>query len=176
MKYFVVVVGLIFSCSFVKAQISSTSDSISTELALIEKYHPLFGREWSKKFVEMWNSNKDTAKVLHGLGNVYFVSTGKETTTALMSFDSSGLATYKAGGYPAPKDSTPKFTATVTRWAEFMEGKYHAVAGVLSRKIEYQGPMTIAFKYGWHFDKVAPVGRKVVEILEKKKPEWHKTK
>ena len=159
------IIVCVFSFNVVKAQVVSASDSVTIEQALIEKYHSLFGRDWSNQFVELWNSKKDTAKALGGLGNVYFVSAGKETTTVLMSFDSLGLATVKAGGYPSPTDTTPRFTATAIRWAQFMEGKFHAVVGVLSQKIQYKGPMTVAFKYGFHFDKVAPMGRRIVELL-----------
>ena len=159
---------LLFS-ALARAQGTSPSDSVQNEKALTRKYASLFGPAWSKMFVEKWNVDKDTAKVLGGLSKVYFISVDKETTAALMEFDSLGLVSYRSSKLPDPKDSLPRFTAKLIRWAEFMEGKFRAVAGVLTRKIEYHGPMTVAFKYGFYFDKVAPVGRHIVELLNVKK-------
>ena len=170
---------IVAAVGFAQSQATSCADSVQAENALKMKYASLFGPKWSNTFAEKWNVNRDTAKVLGGLGKVYFIAVDKETTSALMEFDSLGLVSYRSSKLPAPQDSLPKFTAKLVRWAEFMEGKFRAVAGVLTKKIEYHGPMTIAFKYGFYFDKVAPVGRRIVEALgmsrEDDKPQLKKT-
>lgn len=152
-------------CALAAAQNTPASDSSSLAASLTGKYRSLFGKEWSKKFVEAWNSNGDTARALGGLGKVYFVSVDEETTTVLMEFDSAGRAAYRSSIAPASNDTMPRFTARLIRWAEFMEGKFGAIAGVLTKKIDYAGPYRIAFKYGFAFGKVAPVGRRVSEHL-----------
>ena len=164
---------LLFVLVFVlaKSQETSPGDSIKAGNALTKKYASLFGKEWSKKFVEAWNNNPETLKVMGGLGKVYFISVDKETSATLVNFDSLGRVSFLSYAKSNPKDTIPKFTTTLVRWAEFMEGKFHAVEGVLTKKIDYKGPMTIAFKYGWHFDKVAPISRRIVEALNSKSPE-----
>jgi len=159
---------LLLAFRIAHSQDAPPADSLQVEAVLAKKYAPLFGPEWSKKFAVAWNASPETAKVLRGLNKVYFIAVGKETTAALMNFDSLGLVSFLSSKIPGPTDTLPRFTATLIRWAQFMEGKFGAVTGVMTKKIEYHGPMTLAFKYGFYFDKVAPVGRRIVETLGEK--------
>ena len=147
-------------------QSKQVADTMDVEPKLLPMYRGLFDAPWSKKFSELWNSNPDTAKLLGGMGTVYFVSMSAETVSVLMNFDTAGRATFIRAIKSLPNDTIPAFSSTLEKWAGFMEGKFHAIAGVLAGKIKYKGPMSIAFKYGWHFDKVAPVGKMASHFVD----------
>jgi hypothetical protein len=163
----VTAVLIIAAFTLAGAQSAPVRDSSSLDPALLGNYRSLFGPKWSNNFAEAWNATGDSTRALAGLGKVYFISVAEETTAVLMEFDSAGRAFYRSSLPPPAKDTLPRFTARRVRWAEFMEGKFGAIEGVLSRKIEYAGPMAIAFKYGFPFRKVAPVGRRVSELVSK---------
>lgn len=146
-------------------QLSSNGDSIATHAKYDSLYRGLYGAEWSKTFIQLWNGNKDTARVLGGMGDVYFVSTDADTVAALFHFDSAGQARLMRVSSNTPTDTIPTFTSPLFRWAEFMEGKFTAFAGVLGGKIKYKGSITLAIKYGRAFDKVAPVGKRASSMI-----------
>lgn len=135
---------------------------------LLSTYKGLFENSWSKKFAELWNKNRDTAKVLAGLGRVWFVRADTETAALLVNFDSSGRAEPLKVTNVLPKDSFPAFQAVLTNWANFMEGKFGAVGGVMTGKIKFTGNFSVALKYGQAFDKVAPVGKRASLAILKK--------
>ncbi|MBI4548571.1 MAG: SCP2 sterol-binding domain-containing protein [Ignavibacteriae bacterium] len=146
---------------------SDTADQPDPKLAAT--YKGLFDKAWSQKFVELWNSNPDTAKVFSGMGKVHFVSIGIETIDVFMNYDSAGKATVLGVANSFPTDTLPTFSAELASWAEFMEGKFGAVKGVMTGKIKFRGNWAVAFKYGFKFDKVAPVGKRATEIVNQKK-------
>ena len=147
----------------------SQQDSTRADSSYLASYRGLYDRAWSEKFMELWNSRKDTARVLAGMGKVRFVSLARDTISALFEFDSAGQARLLDIAKSIPADSIPAFTALLERWADFMEGKFGAIVGVVAGKIRYKGPATLAFKYGRAFDSVAPVGRRVTRIVSRPK-------
>lgn len=131
-------------------------------------YQGLFEKPWSKKFAKLWNARGDSTRVLAGLGKVCFVRAGSQAVYLLVDFDSTG----RVGGIEVlkklPKDTLPLFEASFENWVDFMEGKFGAVAGVMTGKIKYTGTFGVALKYGQAFDRVAPVGRQASLALSKK--------
>ena len=160
---------LVFSArELSRAQTPPSGDTSRFASKVLAEYKGLFGRPWCESFVKLWNATGDSAKVLGGMGKVYFVTLAAESIATLMDFDSLGKASLLSVSKDLPTDSTPTFTATLEKWIEFMEGKYKAVAGVLTGKIKYAGPLKVAFKYGVAFDKVAPVGKHASQLLHQK--------
>ncbi|MBI1805532.1 MAG: hypothetical protein HYR76_00610 [Ignavibacteria bacterium] len=159
---------IVLGSTIAVAQSVAGKDSVHVDPEYVALYRGLYEKAWSEKFAELWNSNKDTAKVLGGMGKVYFASVSADTTCALFDFDSLGQARFLKVLKGTPPDTLPIFTSRIERWADFMEGKLNAVAGVLSGKIRYKGPMTLAFKYGFLFNKVAPVGKRTSQMIHQK--------
>lgn len=149
-------------------QFTAKPDTSRLDLQLTSMYRGLFGKAWSEKFVELWNKSPDTAKVLGGIGKVHFVALGTDTVDVIMNFDSTGKATVLKVAKSFPTDTLPMFSTRLGKWAEFMEGKFGAVKGVLMGYIRYKGPMALAFKYGYHFDKVAPLGKRIIEMMNQR--------
>ena len=149
-----------FDPAFISAQPIPGLDTTRVDQDILGRYRGLFGATWSRNFAKLWNGNRDTAKALAGLGRVHFVSEGTETLSVLMNFDSTGQVSVIKLSHGAPTDTLPTFTTQVEKWAAFMEGKFHAVLGVLTGRIRFKGPFPVAFKYGVAFDKVAPIGRR----------------
>ncbi|HTK83177.1 MAG TPA: hypothetical protein VL633_12895 [Bacteroidota bacterium] len=164
------IIALFFLISTFAFGQSPAPDTSGLSPHTIAMYNGLFEKEWSRKFVDEWNAIPDSARVLKGMGAVRFVSVGAESVSTIMSFDSTGKAWLPGSGgvFLMTADSIPTFTAKLEKWAEFMEGKFNAVAGVLTKKISYKGPFTLAIKYGFQFNKVAPVGKRIAEALHKK--------
>ena len=169
MKFITVLLVLVVAGSTAMfGQSAARPDTSGPDPQLASAYQGLFGKAWSKSFVQLWNDIPDTERVLHGMGLVRFVSLSTDTASVVLYFDSLGRANSTSSGFFYQADSVPTFSAQLGRWAEFMEGKFNAVAGVLTRKIIYKGPFTLAIKYGFQFNKVAPVGKRVAEMLRKK--------
>ena len=165
---FLSVLLFVFPC-LVLGQTTTKADTAQLDPKLLTMYQGLFDKAWSQKFAELWNINPDTAKVFGGMGKVHFVSLGTDTVDALMNFDSTGKAAVLGVAKSFPKDTLPAFSALLEKWAEFMEGKFGAVKGVMTGKIKFQGNWAVAFKYGFKFDKVAPVGKRASELISQKK-------
>jgi putative sterol carrier protein len=169
MKFiYVIIVLFVVSSSFVLSQSAAKPDTSGPDPQLASAYQGLFGKAWSKSFVQLWNAIPDSERVLREMGMVRFVSFSTDTFSVVLYFDSLGRAAPPGSGWLVQADSVPTFSAQLERWAEFMEGKFNAISGVLTKKIIYKGPMTLAFKYGFQFNKVAPVGKRVAEMLKKK--------
>ena len=115
-----------FVSAGVQAQTAAKKDSVETDSAYVSMYKGLYEKAWCTKFTELWNSNKDTAKVLGGMGKVYFASVSTDTQCTLFNFDSLGQASVIKFMKGTPADTIPIFTAKLSRWADFMEGKLNA--------------------------------------------------
>src|SRR5205809_659909 len=74
----------------VRSQSKPAADTSLVETSVVAVYDSLFGKQWSEKFAEEWNARAETAKALGKMGNVYFVSIARETTSVFMNFDSLG--------------------------------------------------------------------------------------
>ena len=146
-------------------QTKPATDTTSADPKLLGMYAGMFEKAWCAKFSELWNGNSDTVKVLANMGKVNFVSIGPDTTAVLFEFDSLGRARYGNVKKSMPDDTIPTFTARLEKWADFMEGRFTSIAGVLTGKIKYKGPMTVAFKYGFAFNKVAPFGKRASRFI-----------
>jgi putative sterol carrier protein len=164
-----IVVFYVPGSSTIVGQPKPTIDSTQVEASTVNMYEGLFGKEWSEKFAEQWNGAKDTTKGLAEMGKVYFVSVGKETTSALMEFDSLGRGRLVKVSASFPEDSVPIFSSSLEKWASFMEGRFKAIPGVLTRKIIFKGSMMTGIKYGLAFDKVAPIGKRVSQWLNQRR-------
>src|SRR5437867_10813019 len=123
----------------IRAQTPAPPDTVKVDAGRVAMYKSLFSKSWSEKFVDLWNSNSDTAMVLARMGKVYFVSVDTDTTVVLMNFDSTGKAQYLKTLNRLPKDSIPSFTAKLEKWAAFMEGKFGAMTGVFTGRIRFNG-------------------------------------
>src|SRR5258708_34007031 len=142
MRISTVIFVLTVVCVFqvVRAQPKPLADTTMVDAKLIIAYEGLFSREWAEKFAREWNSTAETSKALSNMGKVYFVSLAADTTSVLMEFDSLGKASVRSTSKTFPADSLPIFSSTLERWASFMEGKFKAIPGVLTRKIIFKGP------------------------------------
>lgn len=169
MKINITIILLVVVPCLALGQFGSRQDTSKLDPQLTSEYQELFRNEWSAKFIELWNKNPDTAKALGGIGTVHFVALGTDTVDVMMNFDSVGKATLLNVADIFPADTLPTFSTRLGKWAEFMEGKFGAVKGVLMGYIKYKGPMALAFKYGFHFDKVAPFGKRVIAMLNQQK-------
>lgn len=112
--------------------------------------------EWWDRVIDSWNSSSYT-QVLAGLGPVCFEVLKGNFEPVWIEWDYTG----HARRLPTPVGDAPCFSATVSNWRAFIDGKFKAAIGVLTGRIKFHGKLTRIMPYANSFDRLAEVARSV---------------
>ncbi len=116
-----------------------------------------FSSAWMDDLVVAWNEYPQHHGKLAGAGAVVLEVLDPEKRRSFVLFwdDEGRLSRLETRA----EDEFPRFSAAASEWHEFVNGEYSAVAGVMAGRIQYEGRMSFAFRYGSHFDTLATVAR-----------------
>jgi putative sterol carrier protein len=117
----------------------------------------LFELSWNQALAEAWNSRQDLHAGIAGAGTVVFTITDTGVAAILFWHNDGQMSVHDR----LPPSSTPRFSAPLIHWREFITGCTSAVDSILDRKIQSKGDMNFVMRFGNHFDRVAEVARQM---------------
>lgn len=110
----------------------------------------VLSQEWMQCYRELWNSNELTRDGLKELSMVIEYRLAEDETRAGQIEVVDGEVV-RAG---APDGTKPDFvlTAKATDWKRLGDGELNAVPALVSRKVKFRGPMSVAMSHVSSFE------------------------
>jgi hypothetical protein len=120
----------------------------------VESESQILSVPWWDRTLDAWNAAPD-AHLFAGIGPVGFIIVGDDPAEVWIEWDGQG----RACRLPGPVPGAPRIRETAHHWRDYIDGRFRAMSGVFSRRIELQGDLPRILPYVRAFDRLAEVSR-----------------